>query len=236
MSPNQESVQEMFNAIAGRYDFLNRFLSVGIDRLWRRNLKNELKRHFHGATETLSILDVASGTGDVALALCSLRPASITATDISENMMEIGKKKASRQGKNNIISFHKASAENLPFSENHFDAATVAFGVRNFEDLRKGLSEMLRVVKPGGAILILEFSQPAKAPVRQLYRFYSRTVIPFFGRLISHHPGAYSYLPQTAAVFPAGEKFLSILREIGYRDCIQYPMTGGIATLYKGIK
>ena len=217
----------MFDDISPKYDFLNHFLSFGIDHCWRRRLARMLSDQ-----NPARILDIASGTGDVAIALARLKPEKIVGIDISEKMLEIGRKKVSSRGLQDIIVLRQGDAEHIPFSDGSFDAVTVAFGVRNFEDLRKGLSEMKRVLRHGGTMMILEFSQPSSFPFRQFYRFYSRYVIPFIGKLISSHSAAYSYLPETAALFPSGQNFLNILREFGMTECKVKLLSSGIASIY----
>jgi len=227
MSPEKVSVQKMFDDISPRYDFLNHFLSLGVDIRWRRILAGMLS-----GIQPRRILDVASGTGDVAIELSRLNPEKIIGLDISEKMLETGRRKVTERGLDNIITFRKGDAEHIPFSDSSFDAVTVAFGVRNFENLRQGLAEMKRVLRPGGTMLILEFSQPSTFPFKYLYRLYSRIIIPFFGRLISRHSHAYSYLPETAASFPSGEMFLNILRELEMSDCSLKKLSFGISAIY----
>ena len=227
MSPQKATVQQMFDDISPKYDFLNHFLSFGVDLYWRKKMVSLLSgRHPH------RILDVATGTGDIAIALTHLNPEQIVGIDISERMLEIARRKVSEQGMGKIISFKQSDAERIPFSDGSFDAITVAFGVRNFEDLPKGLSEMNRVLRPGGTMLILEFSHPATAPFRQFYRFYSRFVIPFVGKLVSDHSHAYTYLPESAATFPSGDDFLNIIRGLGLINCHQQTLSFGIASIY----
>ncbi|NQV01208.1 MAG: ubiquinone/menaquinone biosynthesis methyltransferase, partial [Bacteroidia bacterium] len=178
------------------------------------------------------ILDMATGTGDLAIAVSKLQPAHIDGVDISPFMMEVGKRKVLSKGLGNIISFHEGEAEKIPFEENSYDVVMVAFGVRNFEELKIALQEMKRVMKPGGLMLILEFSHPSSFPMKPLYAFYSKVIIPLFGKLISRHQQAYSYLPETVADFPSGETFLAILQEKGLQKLREIRLSGGIATLY----
>jgi demethylmenaquinone methyltransferase / 2-methoxy-6-polyprenyl-1,4-benzoquinol methylase len=227
MSPKKDSVQKMFDDISPKYDFLNHFLSFGIDFIWRRKLVSML-----AAAHPRRILDVATGTGDVAIALTKLNPEQITGIDISDKMLEIARGKITGKGLQKIISFKQNDAERIPFSDGSFDAVTVAFGVRNYEDLRKGLSEMKRVLRPGGMMLILEFSHPSATPLKQFYRFYSRFVIPFIGKLISNHSDAYRYLPESVAAFPSGGDFLIILSDLGLINCHQETLSFGIASIY----
>ena len=217
----------MFDDISPKYDFLNHFLSFGIDVSWRKKLVALLsERH------PRRILDVATGTGDVAIALASLNPEKIVGIDISDKMLDIARKKVTEKGLQKTISFKQSDAERIPFSDGSFDAVTVAFGVRNYEDLPKGLSEMKRVLCPGGTMMILEFSHPATEPFNQFYRFYSRFVIPFIGKLISSHSEAYRYLPESAAAFPSGDDFLNILTELGLMNSHQQTLSFGIASIY----
>jgi demethylmenaquinone methyltransferase/2-methoxy-6-polyprenyl-1,4-benzoquinol methylase len=227
----KEEVAEMFNNISARYDFLNHFLSLGIDKLWRKRAVKELK-----PIAPKRILDIATGTGDFALELLSLRPTEIVGLDISEGMLQVGRDKMKKRKVDNIISMVLGDSENLPFEDGHFDAITVGFGVRNFENLEKGLSEMLRVIRPGGKIIILEFSKPKKFPVKQSFGFYSKYIIPFFGKNISKDEKAYAYLPESVAAFPEGQDFMEILRKLGYQEVKGRTVSGGIATIYSGGK
>lgn len=221
----------MFDDISNRYDFLNHFLSFGIDKLWRRKLTRLLSER-----NPCFILDVATGTGDLAIALALLKPQKITGIDIAEKMLTIAREKVIRKKLNTIISFETGDAENIPFPNNSFDAVTVAFGVRNYENLLMGLKEMNRVLKQGGTMMILEFSQPRANLFSHLYRIYSERIIPFIGKLISKHKQAYQYLPESVAAFPAGKDFLEILKEVGLKNNREYSLTGGIATIYMGCK
>lgn len=227
----KEEVAEMFNNISGKYDFLNHFLSLGIDKIWRRKAVNLLR-----PLKPKAILDLATGTGDFALESLKLNPERIVGIDISEGMLEVGSKKMKDRGVDHIISLQLGDSEDLPFEDNTFDAFTVGFGVRNYQNLEKGLGEMLRVLRPGGMGVVLEFSKPKRFPVKQYYAFHSRYIIPFFGKRISKDEKAYAYLPESVAAFPEGEDFLTILRQVGYRDVKAKPVGGGIATIYCGIK
>lgn len=227
----KETVRRMFDDISGKYDFLNHFFSFGIDHLWRKKLVRLL-----APSKPLSILDVACGTGDLALSLARLRPQRIVGIDISEKMLEIGRQKISRKGQEPVIRLQQGDAEHIPFPDNTFDAVTVAFGVRNFDDLGLGLSEMRRVLRPGGYMLILEFSHPTAFPMKQLYGFYSHAIIPAVGRLISGSSTAYTYLPQSVDAFPSGKDFLEILDQRGLVLVKQISLTGGIASVYTGEK
>ena len=227
----KEEVKNMFDNISNRYDFLNHFLSFGIDKIWRRKLTRLLSEQ-----NPRIILDVATGTGDLAIALAVLKPQKITGIDIAEKMLTIAREKVVRRKLNTIISFETGDAENIPFRDNSFDAVTVAFGVRNYENLLMGLKEMKRVLKQGGTMMILEFSQPRTNLFKLLYRIYSEKIIPFAGKLISKNKHAYQYLPESVASFPAGKDFLEILKEAGLQNNRQYPLTGGIVTIYIGDK
>lgn len=217
----------MFDNIAPKYDFLNHFLSLGIDKLWRRKAIRILSHY-----KSDMLLDVATGTGDFAVAASRLKSWKIIGFDISEQMLNVGRTKVKRLGLDHIIEFTKGDSEAMPFPEDHFDAITVAFGVRNFENLEKGLSEFHRVLKPGGVAIILEFSKPRYFPMKQLYSFYFFRILPFVGRLVSKDHSAYSYLPESVMAFPDGFEFLSILQKIGFSTTSQRRLTFGIATIY----
>ena len=227
----KEVVRVMFDDISPKYDFLNHFLSFGIDRTWRRRLVKIL-----GGKKPVSVLDVATGTGDLAIAIAALKPQKIVGIDISEKMLAIGRAKMIEKGLDQIISLQRADAEKIPFSDNTFAAITVAFGVRNYENLELGLSEMRRVLRPGGVMLILEFSHPESFPMKQLYAIYSRYVIPLMGRLISGNSMAYTYLPESVAAFPSGKNFLEILHKLGLKNTRQVRLSGGIAAIYHAEK
>ena len=221
----------MFNNISKRYDFLNHFLSLGIDKIWRKKAIAELKE-----LNPKKILDIATGTGDFALAALKINPQEVVGIDISEGMLAVGKDKMIAKKVDNIISMQLADSENLPFKDNYFDGLTVGFGVRNFENLEKGLAEMLRVIRPGGKAIILEFSKPKKFPIKQVFGFYSKYFIPFFGKNISKDEKAYAYLPESVEAFPEGENFKAILTKVGYKNVISKLVSGGIATIYIGRK
>jgi len=227
----KEEVAEMFNNISKRYDFLNHFLSLGIDKSWRRKAIAELKE-----LNPKKILDIATGTGDFALAALKINPQEVVGIDISEGMLAVGKDKMIAKKVDNIISMQLADSENLPFEDNYFDGLTVGFGVRNFENLEKGLAEMLRVIRPGGKAIILEFSKPKKFPIKQVFGFYSKYFIPFFGKNISKDEKAYAYLPESVEAFPEGENFKAILTKVGYKNVTSKLVSGGIATIYIGRK
>jgi len=227
----KEEVAEMFNNISGKYDFLNHFLSLGIDKLWRKKAVRLLK-----PKNPKTILDIATGTGDFAIASLKLNPERIVGLDISSGMLEKGREKMVKRKVDHIISMILGDSENLPFKDGEFDAITVGFGVRNFENLEQGLSEMLRVLSPNGTAAILEFSKPKKFPVKQAFGFYSKYLIPFWGRLISKDKAAYTYLPESVAAFPEGQEFLDILTQVGYKNVRSHLVSGGIATIYLGDK
>lgn len=227
----KEEVAEMFNNISGKYDFLNHFLSLGIDKIWRKKAVKMLKE-----IQPKRILDIATGTGDFAIESLKLNPEKIVGVDISAGMLEKGREKMVKRKVDHIISMQLGDSEDLPFEDDHFDALTVGFGVRNFQNLEKGLAEMLRVVRPGGKLIILEFSQPKKFPVKQYYKFHSKYIIPFFGRTISKDSNAYTYLPESVAAFPEGKNFEDILVKLGYKNVQSKLVGGGIATIYSGTK
>jgi len=228
----REAVESMFDSIAWRYDFLNHFLSFGTDKLWRRKAISIIGKNSKPGT----ILDVATGTGDLALAAMKLNPSKITGIDISEKMLEIGREKIERKGLTAKIELLKGDSEHIGFPDNHFDAAMVAFGVRNFSDPVAGLKEMHRVIMPGGIVMVLEFSKPASFPFRQVYNFYFLNILPFFGRIFSKDKEAYRYLPESVMKFPDNERFLSLLSDAGFISPWQKKLTGGIASIYTGIK
>jgi demethylmenaquinone methyltransferase/2-methoxy-6-polyprenyl-1,4-benzoquinol methylase len=221
----------MFDNISHRYDFLNHFLSMGIDRAWRRKAIKLLRE-----TKPRHILDVATGTGDFALQALVLSPEKITGVDISEGMLEVGRRKVRERQLEHLIELQRGDSENLPFEENKFDAVTVAFGVRNFENLERGLREIYRVLKPGGKVVVLEFSRPRMFPFKQLYSFYFRAVLPKIGRMVSKDSAAYTYLPESVAAFPDGEDFLRILQAVGFNNTKCKVLTLGISSIYTGVK
>ncbi len=226
----KERVEAMFDAIAPRYDLLNRLLSAGIDRTWRKKAVAWL-----GDYKPKRILDVATGTADLAIEALALSPEKVVGIDISDEMLRIGREKVERRGASDIVTLQRGDAAKLPFSDRQFDGVLVAFGVRNFEVLQEGLKDIRRVLKPGGAVVVLEFSQPTRFPIKQIYRFYTRVLLPRIGQAISRDAGAYRYLPDSIAAFPSGEAFLSELREAGFGDVEARPLTLGIVSLYKGV-
>jgi demethylmenaquinone methyltransferase/2-methoxy-6-polyprenyl-1,4-benzoquinol methylase len=227
----KDQVAQMFNNISHRYDFLNHLLSLGIDKIWRRKAISILQ-----SIQPKQILDVATGTGDFALQAMSLNPEKITGIDISEGMLEVGRKKILARHLESKIELVQADSENIPFPHNKFDAVTVAFGVRNFENLRRGLSEILRVLKPGGMVVVLEFSKPETFPFKQVYNFYFRFILPRVGSIVSNDKAAYTYLPKSVEAFPDGEDFLHILHEIGFKNTKCSSLSFGISTIYIGTK
>jgi demethylmenaquinone methyltransferase/2-methoxy-6-polyprenyl-1,4-benzoquinol methylase len=225
-------VESMFDSIAWRYDFLNHFLSFGIDRLWRRRAIRIISRNYQNP----EILDVATGTGDLAITAMTISPLKITGIDISQNMLEIGKEKVRKKGFSGKIELIQGDSENIPFGDNSFDISMVAFGVRNFADPLKGLTEMRRVIRSTGMILVLEFSKPSGFLFRRIYNFYFRNILPFVGRLFSKDKAAYSYLPDSVNKFPDNEAFLKLLTDAGFSDTSQTKLTGGVASIYTGLK
>jgi len=221
----------MFDNIAPKYDFLNHFLSFGIDKIWRRKAIRLLMKY-----NPANILDVATGTGDFAIESLKTGAQKVVGVDISEEMLAVGRVKIEKLGLGNRIVLQQGDSEELKFSDNSFDAVTVAFGVRNFENLSKGIDEIFRVLKPGGIVCVLEFSKPRYFPVKQLYTFYSFYILPFLGRLFSNDKSAYRYLPESVEVFPDGEDFLAVLMKSGFTQTIQHRQTFGVATIYTGIK
>lgn len=227
----KEQVATMFNNISKKYDFLNHFLSLGIDILWRKKAIKLLKPH-----QPKVMLDIATGTGDFALEALSLKPTKIIGIDISEGMLAVGKDKIKAKGVDSIIDLQLGDSENLPFDNDYFDAYTVGFGVRNFENLEKGLTEMFRVLKPNGKAVILEFSKPKKFPIKQVYNFYFNNILPGIGKLVSKDNAAYTYLPESVNAFPEGEEFVQILSKLGYKEIKNMPLMFGIASIYYASK
>lgn len=223
----KEEVAEMFDNISSRYDFLNRFLSLGIDVYWRKRTVKEVLAESPG-----HVLDMATGTADLAVMLAGKGIRKITGADLSAGMLRVGDKKIKEKHLEGRIDLIQADSENLPFENGQFDAATVAFGVRNFENPVRGLSELNRVLKPGAKLFVLEFSRPESFPFKQLYGFYFRFILPVWGKLISGDRSAYTYLPESVNAFPYGEEFLKLTREAGFKKGQIIPLTFGIASLY----
>ena len=231
-APKRSQVEAMFNNIAPTYDRLNHTLSLGIDRRWRRAAIDALKPF---APQT--ILDIATGTGDFAiLAARRLKPDSIIGVDISEGMMDVGREKVKHEGLDNTISFKKDDCTALTFDDSSFDAVTVAYGARNFEDLEAGLREMCRVLHPGGHLMLVELTTPPRFPMKQLFAFYSHTVMPFIGRLISHDDSAYTYLPRSMEAFPQAVQLVPTLKKCGFSDVQFKRFTFGLSTMYLATK
>ncbi|MFI8378925.1 bifunctional demethylmenaquinone methyltransferase/2-methoxy-6-polyprenyl-1,4-benzoquinol methylase UbiE [Leeuwenhoekiella sp. NPDC079379] len=224
-------VEKMFDTISNEYDGLNRVISFGIDIKWRKKVVAMI-----AATNPQNILDVATGTGDLAINLAETGAKKIIGLDISAGMLAVGKKKITANNLDQTIEMVQADSENLPFEDNHFDAITVAFGIRNFETLDKGLAEIFRVLKPGGLFVILETSVPTKTPFKQGYTFYSNQILPLIGRLFSKDKDAYAYLSESASVFPYGERLNNILRKIGFNNVNDLPQTFGVSTIYTASK
>lgn len=227
----KEKVQEMFNGIAPKYDLLNHLLSMGIDKRWRKKAMQVV-----GAGNKDLVLDVACGTGDFSLEALKHGVKRVVGADISENMLAVAREKSKVKGLTDRLDFQYGDSEDLSFSDNTFDAVTVAFGVRNFEHLEVGLTEMCRVLKVGGKVVILEFSTPESFPMKQLYNFYFKYILPFVGGVISGNRKAYEYLPASVFAFPQSETFLDIMRKSGYTNVSQQRLSFGIASLYIGEK
>ena len=227
----KEQVEQMFDNISENYDGLNRVISFGIDQKWRKNVVNLVS-----ATNPKNILDVATGTGDLAIMLTQTPAEQIVGIDISAGMLEVGIEKIATKKLSKIIEMRQEDSEALTFGDNTFDAVTVAFGIRNFETLEKGLAEILRVLKPGGIFVILETSIPAKFPFKQGYQFYSKNILPLIGKLFSKDDSAYGYLSESAAAFPYGEALNNILSKVGFIDVKAMPQTFGVATIYSASK
>jgi demethylmenaquinone methyltransferase / 2-methoxy-6-polyprenyl-1,4-benzoquinol methylase len=227
----KEQVADMFNNISRRYDLLNHLLSFGIDIYWRKQAVKLLKK------ETPSIiLDVATGTGDFAIEALACNPEKIIGVDIAQSMLDIGKEKINKRGLQDKIELKYGDSEKLPFLENNFDAVIVSYGVRNFEDLEKGLGEMFRVLKPDGIVVIVEFSKPSGFPFKQLYNFYFHYILPVVGRMVSKDRAAYKYLPESVNAFPDGKRFLDYLKKAGFKNTEWIPQTFGISSIYTGKK
>ena len=227
----KEKVKTMFNDIAPKYDLLNHVLSMGIDKLWRKKVRKQLAE-----IKPERILDIATGTGDLAIELARLNPKEIIGADIAVDMLKVGEQKIRKKGLDKIIKLEQGDAENMKFETGYFDAVTVAFGVRNYENLLKGLKEMHRVLRPGGKVVILEFSKPSAFPVKNLYNFYFKNILPNIGKKVSKNDEAYTYLPESVQQFPEGRDFMKVMKEAGFTQISQERLTFGIATLYTGLK
>jgi demethylmenaquinone methyltransferase/2-methoxy-6-polyprenyl-1,4-benzoquinol methylase len=227
----KEQVTQMFDTISGNYDGLNRVISFGIDVKWRKRVLQLV-----AAKNPETILDIATGTGDLAILMAKTNAKNIIGLDISSGMLEVGKKKIAEKKLDSVIEMVLGDSENMPFPDNHFDAITVSFGIRNFETLETGLQEIFRVLKPSGIFVILETSVPVKTPFKQGYRFYTKFILPAIGKLFSKDNVAYGYLSESASVFPYGEKLNNILRKIGFIEVVAMPQTFGVATIYTATK
>ncbi|MGQ8336523.1 bifunctional demethylmenaquinone methyltransferase/2-methoxy-6-polyprenyl-1,4-benzoquinol methylase UbiE [Sunxiuqinia sp. A32] len=227
----KQQVEQMFDNIAPKYDFLNHFLSLGIDKLWRKKAVRILSKY-----KPERILDVATGTGDFAVTAVKTGAKEIVGFDLSAEMIKVGEQKVKKLSLDHLIHFQKGDSEQMPFENGSFDAITVAFGVRNFENLKEGLAEFNRVLKPGGVAVVLEFSKPRYFPFRQLYKFYFFHILPFVGGLISKDSAAYSYLPESVMAFPDDQEFLDIMKKQGFVSTTQKRLTFGIATIYLAVK
>jgi demethylmenaquinone methyltransferase/2-methoxy-6-polyprenyl-1,4-benzoquinol methylase len=227
----KEQVAQMFDTISGNYDGLNRVISFGIDIKWRKKVLQLVSDK-----NPKTVLDIATGTGDLAILMTETSAERIVGLDISAGMLDVGRKKIEAKKLSDKIEMILADSENMPFENDTFDAITVAFGVRNFETLEKGLAEILRVLKPNGIFVILETSVPEKTPYKQGYTFYSKNILPLIGKLFSKDDSAYQYLSESASVFPYGEALNNILRKIGFIDVVSMPQTFGVATIYSATK
>lgn len=226
----REQVERMFDAISPKYDLLNRLFSLGIDQGWRRKVVRLV-----GAEPVQHLLDVATGTADLAI-MAAPKAERVTGIDISEGMLSYGRIKVTKRQLEKKVTLQQADSTALPFADGTFDAVTVAFGVRNFEDLQRGLVEMFRVLKPNGRLFVLEFSKPQHTPMRQLFRFYFHRIMPLIGRTVSKDSEAYTYLPKSVDAFPEGDAFLEMLKKAGAKEATAQALTGGIATLYAARK
>ena len=227
----KEQVSEMFDNVSHNYDFLNRVMTLGIDMKWRKKVVQIIKEK-----NPETILDIATGTGDFAIMLSKLNPKKIVGLDLSKGMLEIGIEKIKKKNLDNLIEMVLGDSENLPFEDNSFDAITVGFGVRNFEDLDKGLQEIHRVLKPSGIFVVLETSQPDNYLIKKIFNFYSKYIIPTIGKLFSKDKKAYTYLPESAAAFPYGKMFNNILEKNGFNNATNKPLTFGAASIYTATK
>lgn len=227
----KQQVSEMFDNISGGYDGLNRVISLGMDQSWRKKVIKAIVNH-----QPENVLDIATGTGDLAISLAEKGLKNVVGLDLSKGMLEVAEKKIKERNLQNQIELVQGDSENLPYENNHFDAICVAFGVRNFENLQKGLAEILRVLKPGGLFIVLETAVPRKFPFKQGYQIYTKYILPTIGRIFSKDKSAYGYLSESASVFPNGEEFNNILRKIGFKEVRDQPQTMGVASIYKSSK
>jgi demethylmenaquinone methyltransferase/2-methoxy-6-polyprenyl-1,4-benzoquinol methylase len=227
----KQQVEKMFDGIAGKYDLLNRILSFRIDVIWRNQVVKLLRKD-----QPKLILDVATGTADLAIALTKINPQKVIGLDLSQNMLDIGKEKVKIKKLSDLIELVKGDSENLAFEDNTFDAVTVAFGVRNFENLEKGLQEIFRVLKPNGNFIILEFSKVKTFPIKQFYHLYFSYITPMVGKIFNRNSNAYTYLPNSVEVFPEGEEMCVILQSIGFKKTVCKPLSFGISSIYHSVK
>ncbi len=227
----REQIAEMFDNVSAKYDFLNHFLSAGIDFYWRKRAIKLLQPE-----KPQTILDIATGTGDFAIEALKLNPTKIIGVDISEGMLAVGREKIKKMGKESIIELRSGDSTNLMLETNSFDAVIASFGVRNFENLLAGLTEMCRVTKSGGTCVVLEFSKPKTFPFKQLYNFYFRYILPIIGRMVSKDASAYTYLPESVQAFPDGDDFLKVYEQAGFKHTKCIPLTFGICSIYIGKK
>lgn len=224
-------VAQMFDNVSPKYDFLNHLLSGGIDILWRKKAIRLLKK-----AQPKTILDIATGTGDFAIEALALKPDKIVGVDISEGMLSFGREKIKKLGVESVITLQTGDSEKLQFEDNTFDAVIVSFGVRNFENLEKGLTDMCRVMKTGGTCVVLEFSKPQKFPMKQLYNFYFKNILPTVGKIVSKDTSAYTYLYDSVQAFPEGSEFMQVFQRAGFNNTQCLPLTFGISTIYIGRK
>lgn len=227
----KEQVAQMFDNVSPKYDFLNHLLSGGIDILWRKKAIRLLKK-----AQPKTILDIATGTGDFAIEALALKPDKIVGVDISEGMLSFGREKIKKLGVESVITLQTGDSEKLQFEDNTFDAVIVSFGVRNFENLEKGLTDMCRVMKTGGTCIVLEFSKPQKFPMKQLYNFYFKNILPTVGKIVSKDTSAYTYLYDSVQAFPEGSEFMQVFQRAGFNNTQCLPLTFGISTIYIGRK
>lgn len=223
----KEQVAKMFDTISGKYDNLNRVISFGTDIAWRKKVIQLIAE-----INPKNVIDIATGTGDLAIMMSQTSAQKIVGLDISAGMLDVGKQKIKAKNLDSKIEMVLGDSENIPYENDFFDAATVSFGVRNFEHLEKGLSEILRILKPSGRLVILETSIPTKTPFKQFYTFYSKNILPLIGKIFSKDKTAYAYLSESASVFPYGEELKNILLKVGFNDVHFEPQTFGVATIY----